>query len=400
MIAPEIPKNEHLRQKAVEKYGLLDTVPEESFDSITRLISYICDAPIALITLIDNDRNFLKSHHGIPFNESPREISFCGHAINSDEPIMIVEDSRKDERFHDNPLVEDHGAIFYAGVPLVNSDGYKLGTLCVYDNKPRTLNESQINALMDLSKQVMSLYEQKYNNLKLRKFQTHLEERNENLKKFASVVSHDLKSPLSNIVMLTDLLKEENQDNLNEESLQYLNYLKTSSLSLRDYIDGLLQFYKSDHTINQEKENIDFSSFFEKIKELTITGNNVVFEYPTHHRTFYANKNALEQVFLNLITNAIKYNNKDTPVVSIGFEETDSHYLFSVKDNGNGISEHEKSKIFDLFTTLGKEDRDGNKGSGIGLATVKKIISSLNGTVEINSEKGTGSEFSFTISKS
>ncbi|WP_109301114.1 ATP-binding protein [Aquimarina sp. AU474] len=400
MIAPQIPKNEYQRQKAVEKYGLLDTLPEESFDNITRLISYICDTPIALITLLDKDRNFLKSHLGIPFNESPREISFCGHAINSDDDIMIVEDSRKDERFHDNPLVSEYGAIFYAGVPLVNNDGYKLGTLCVYDHKPRKLDSKQINAMLDLSKQVMNLYEQKYNNTQLKKFQTHLEERNENLKKFASIVSHDLKSPISNIVMLTELLKEENQSNLSEESIQYIEYLRTSSLSLRDYVDGLLQFYKSDHTIKKKREHINLSAFFLEIKELSAAAVNVDFEYPKdNNTTVYANKSALQQVFLNLITNAIKYNSKEHIKISISFEDTKSHYTFSVKDNGDGISENDRSKIFELFTTLGKEDRDGNMGSGIGLATVKRIVNYLDGTITVDSQINEGSVFHFTVCK-
>jgi len=399
MIPPKNPKNELKRQKAVEKYGLLDTPAEESFDNITRLISDICDVPVAMITLLDNDRNFLKSHHGVPFNESPRKISFCGHAINSNEPIMIVEDSRKDQRFHDNPLVTDHNAIFYAGVPLVNSDGYKLGALCVYDNKPRTLTDKQISMMIDLSKQVMSLYEQNYNNIQLRAFQSELEERNENLRKFARIVSHDLKSPLSNIVMLTKLLKEENEDNLNEASLEYIKYLRTSSLSLSDYIDGLLTFYKSDNTINKEKEQIELSSFFENIKELTTSGISVCFKYPNKPISIYANKMALEQVFVNLVTNSIKYNAKSNIEVDITFEEKSKHYAFSVKDNGNGISKDDTNKIFDIFTTLGKEDRDGATGSGIGLATVKKIISSQEGTIEVNSEVGIGSEFHFTICK-
>ncbi|SHI47358.1 sensor histidine kinase [Aquimarina spongiae] len=398
MIAPAFPHNELKRQREVEKYGLLDSLPEESFDNITKLISYICDVPIALITLLDKERNFLKSHHGIPFNESPREISFCGHAINAEGPIMIVEDSRKDERFHGNPLVDDYKAIFYAGVPLVNSEGYKLGTLCVYDHKPRKLDEKQINTLIDLSKQVVSLFEQNYNNIQLKKAQEHLQERNENLRKFASVVSHDLKSPLANIVMLTDLLAEENKNTLNSDSVEYLHHLRSSSLSLRDYIDGLLQFYRSDHSI-EKRETVDLVPFFENIKELTATGGDIHFEYPQNPRSIYVNKSGLEQVFVNLITNAIKYNSKENVEIGITFEEQGDRYAFSVKDNGDGISEEHRSKIFDLFTTLGKEDRNGNMGSGIGLATVKKVVSNLGGCIQVNSEINKGSEFNFTLSK-
>ncbi|RKM93845.1 GAF domain-containing protein, partial [Aquimarina sp. BL5] len=241
MIAPVLPKNEKYRQIALEKYGLLDTLPEESYDNITSIISYICDVPISLIALIDKDRNFLKSHYGVPFNESPREISFCGHAINSDDPLTIITDSRKDERFKGNPLVDEHQAIFYAGAQLIDSDGFKLGTLCVYDTKPRELTSEQKDALLAMSKQVVNLFEQRYQNLRLTQLSDKLEKRNEDLKKFASVVSHDLKSPLANIISLTELLEDGNKDKLNEESLQYLEYLKTSSYSLRDYIDGILK---------------------------------------------------------------------------------------------------------------------------------------------------------------
>lgn len=133
MIEPTFPKNEQERQLAVERYEILDTLPETCFDDITALICDISGAPISLITMLDRDRNYLKSHHGVPFTESPRNISFCGHAINSGDEIMIVEDARLDERFHDNPLVSEFNAIFYAGVPLQTPDGYKLGTLCIYD---------------------------------------------------------------------------------------------------------------------------------------------------------------------------------------------------------------------------------------------------------------------------
>ena len=120
MIAPDFPDNEIQRQTAVEKYMLLDTLPEDCYDNITALMAYVCETPISLVTLLDKKRNFLKSHHGIPFNEFPREISFCGHAINSDDMITIVEDARLDKRFVDNPLVTEYQAIFYAGVPLID----------------------------------------------------------------------------------------------------------------------------------------------------------------------------------------------------------------------------------------------------------------------------------------
>ncbi|RKN06754.1 GAF domain-containing protein, partial [Aquimarina sp. AD1] len=306
MIAPILPKNEKFRQAAVEKYDLLDTLPEESYDNITSIMSYICDVPISLITLLDKERNFLKSHHGIPFSESPREISFCGHAINSDDPITIIKDSREDERFDGNPLVTEHQAVFYAGAPLIDSEGFKLGTLCVYDVKPRELTLEQKNALLAMSKQVVSLFEQRYQNLKLTQLRDKLEKRNEDLKKFASVVSHDLKSPLANIISLTELLEDDNKDNLNAESLQYLEYLRTSSYSLRDYIDGILKFYKSDDLGKNNEEEIDIDLLLEELKKITDSEHKVDFNLYSDVNQIFANKTALMQVLINLLTNAIK----------------------------------------------------------------------------------------------
>jgi len=399
MIAPEFPKNEKQRQAALEKYKILDTLPEESYDNITALMSYICDVPISLITLLDKDRNFLKSHFGVPFNESPRNTSFCGHAINAESQVTIIEDARKDERFIDNPLVSEFQAIFYAGAALVDSNGFKLGTLCIYDHKPRQLSSQQIDALVALSKQVVKLFEQRLQNIKLLKYQDILSKRNDNLKNFARLVSHDLKSPLSNIISLTELLEDENKDKLNEDSLQYIEYLKTSSNILRDYIDGLLKFYNSDDVLLKKREDVKTKSLFQELKTITNIDANTSLIFNTEVDTLFINKSALMQILINLITNAIKYNSKPKAIIDISLVETKTHYQFEVKDNGNGIPKDFSVKIFDLFSVVGTLDKYGNKGTGIGLATVKKIIEDLQGDISVTSVIDKGSVFKFTLPK-
>ncbi|MCW8980343.1 MAG: ATPase, partial [Altibacter sp.] len=109
MISPKAPYNEAERLAELHSYNLLDTLPEVDYDNITALIASICDVPISLVTLLDKDRNFLKSHFGLDIQESPRDISFCGHAILNDNDLFIVEDARKDERFYDNPIIEEYG---------------------------------------------------------------------------------------------------------------------------------------------------------------------------------------------------------------------------------------------------------------------------------------------------
>jgi len=401
MITPDFPINEKLRQQALEKYNLLDTLPEESYDNITSLMSYICDTPISLITLLDRNRNFLKSHHGVPFNESPREISFCGHAINSENPITIIEDARKDERFHDNPLVSEHNAIFYAGVPLVDPDGFKLGTLCVYDVKPRELTQEQINALLNMAKQVMSLFEEKYQNIKLQQLQESLEERNKNLEKFAGVVSHDLKSPLAQITALTELIEDDLKEEGNTEVHQYLEYIKNSSDTLRDYIDGILKFYKTDSILKQDNESVNFSDFMTSINTIFSIDKGITINYSTTLNIIKVNKAALTQVISNLVSNAIKYNDKSNTEINISLIESEDFYEFSVSDNGPGIEKKYLATIFDLFTTANTIDKNGESGTGIGLATVKKMITSLGGTISVvcNETETNGCNFKFSFAK-
>ncbi|WP_430411756.1 sensor histidine kinase [Kordia sp.] len=399
MISPLFPTNEKQRQKAVEKYQLLDTLSEESYDNITSLMSYICEVPISLITLLDYDRNFLKSHFGVPFNESPREISFCGHAININSEIMTVHDAREDKRFHDNPLVAEHNAIFYAGVPLVDPDGFKLGTLCVYDVKPRVLTNAQEDALKAMAKQVVSLFEERFKNIQLQKLQDELQKRNSDLERFAGVVSHDLKSPLAQIRMLTQLIEEEIKDTLSEETLQYLEYIKSSSDSLRGYIDGILKFYKADQVLKKEKENLAIAVLDQEIQNILNSEKKIKIEFQTAMTSMFVNKAGLMQILLNLVSNAIKYNDKLQTEITISITENEDFYQFVVSDNGPGISIDYQESIFELFTTAQKTDRNGNAGTGIGLATVKKVAKNLGGDVRVSSKVGLGSEFIFTLAK-
>ncbi|RYZ77696.1 MAG: PAS domain S-box protein [Proteobacteria bacterium] len=159
MKRPELPANEQARLAALRSYNILDTDPEELFDGITTLASQICGTSIALVSLVDENRQWFKSRAGLEARETPRDVSFCGHAILQNEILEVV-DARKDERFSDNPLVTgDPRVIFYAGAPLTTSSGENLGTLCVIDHEPHQLTESQRKALSALAKQVVALFE-------------------------------------------------------------------------------------------------------------------------------------------------------------------------------------------------------------------------------------------------
>ncbi|TYQ25225.1 GAF domain-containing protein [Pseudanabaena sp. UWO311] len=164
MQKPQIPLNESDRQAALERYNILDTLPEQEYDDLTQLAANICGTPIALISLIDRDRQWFKSSVGIDALETPRDISFCGHAVANDE-FLNVPDAIQDPRFADNPLVVNEPNIrFYAGVPLKTSDNFNLGTLCVIDRQPRDLTPQQIKQLEALGRLVISQLELRRNN--------------------------------------------------------------------------------------------------------------------------------------------------------------------------------------------------------------------------------------------
>ncbi|WP_347331049.1 PAS domain-containing protein [Marinimicrobium locisalis] len=157
MKAPEIPDNETERQQALDNTGLLAGGPEERFDRITRLACHTFSVPIALVSLIDRDRQWFKSRQGLDATETPRDISFCGHTIHQSEP-MIIEDALEDERFSDNPLVTSAPDIrFYAGAPLHTDTGHRLGTLCLIDRQPRSFDDTQIALLRELAGMVEDL---------------------------------------------------------------------------------------------------------------------------------------------------------------------------------------------------------------------------------------------------
>lgn len=158
-IAPKLP-NETARLAAVHRSGMLDTLPERPFDDVTALVAQICGTPIALISLIDADRQWFKSRIGFDVAETGRDIAFCAHAINVPDQVLVVGDTHKDDRFRDNPLVTSPPSIrFYAGAPIVTADGFALGTVCALDSQPRQLTEKQIESLRALSRLVGDLLE-------------------------------------------------------------------------------------------------------------------------------------------------------------------------------------------------------------------------------------------------
>lgn len=221
-----------------------------------------------------------------------------------------------------------------------------------------------------------------------------LEERNKELNNYAHIVSHDLKSPLRNIDALSSWLKEDHREHLNDDAKKYLDLINENISRMEDMVTGILE-YSTIGAQGYRKEPVDISKTINDI----VTHHVYVPEHITIkiHADFpiiQGDKHRLQQVFQNLIQNAVKYNDKNAGLIEIGFTIVNNKYEYFVKDNGIGIAEKYHKKIFNIFQKL-----ENNKDStGIGLSIVEKIVTNYGGYVKVFSEKGKGSSFVFTLS--
>ncbi|MCF8059737.1 MAG: GAF domain-containing protein [Bacteriovoracaceae bacterium] len=191
MRSAPLPENEEKRLRSLKELDILDTAIEASFDEITQLAAQICETPISLISLLDEERQWFKSRYGLEAESTPRDYAFCGHTILQNE-IFEVNDSRENNNFKDNPLVTGApNVIFYAGSPLLTPDNLALGTLCVIDNKPKKLNEFQKKSLKVLTKQVSIQFELRRSISKIASARA-----NEGALAMAVSYSHEINNPL------------------------------------------------------------------------------------------------------------------------------------------------------------------------------------------------------------
>lgn len=401
MILPENPENEKARLNALQSLNILDSLPEQQYDNITELASYICGTRNAVISLVDKNRQWFKSKVGISACETSREVSFCAHAIHNPTELMEISDTSSDLRFKDNPLVLDkeNPVIFYAGVPILDTSGHALGTLCVMDDQPKKLDEKQKKALYNLAQQVQELLKLHVLNNELKESRSHLKKHNELLKDFAGTVSHDMKMPLANLIVTSDILKKKYAELIDDNGKIYLNYLKKSSLSLSNYITDILAHYESSSYNIDDRKSFDVNDLLENIIELINIKHDCEINLPEFNHTLHCNRVALEQIFLNLIGNSIKYNDKEKAVIDLSISLDATHYIFKITDNGRGIPKDKIESIFDLFSTVGEYDREGQKGHGIGLCTVKKLVHQLGGEISVASELGSYTTFNFSIAQ-
>jgi signal transduction histidine kinase len=392
------PTNELQRVQAVRNYEIFDTEEEKDYDALTSIASMICQIPVALITFIDDQRQWFKSHHGTDINENLREYSFCTHTIASEEEIMVVSDASKDERFANNPMVTGPTKIsFYAGVPLINSEGYALGTLCVLDQVPRELTLDQQTALKILAKQVIDKIELRRKIAQLAAVNKELELSEKRKSDFLSIVSHELKTPITTLkanLQMLDRIKEKPDSPLFpklvdscSKNVEKINLMVDDLLNMHRYSENQLELNKTHFSIYDLMSICCNHVRIDDRHELLVEGDQKILLYADEHR--------IEQVLVNFVNNAVKYA-PDSRQIDLTVSKLDSNVKVSVKDYGPGIPEENIPHLFDRYW---RASHSGKKytGLGLGLYICAEIIARHDGKIGVESTIGQGSTFWFTL---
>jgi signal transduction histidine kinase len=391
MKEPAKPFDEAERLDALYSYQILDTEEEQEYDEIVSLASYICGTPISLISLVDENRQWFKARIGLSEKETSRNISFCSHAINHEE-ILLVKDASLDIRFRENPLVTGNPMIrFYAGMPLVSPSGKKIGTLCVLNTVPQELDEKQLEALKILSKQVIKQME-------LRKKNERLKLLNQNANKLISIISHEFKSPLVSLDGLLRLFRDNAIEGKEfyewipsiENSLGTALHLSENILKWVDTQLGGRKLTKFPHNLN---EIFQFS--VSAAQTQAQAKQNTIGILVPEGLTIFADRGMVELVLNNLLINANKFSSGSKIMVLA--EARDGRAIISVKDNGVGMSESKLNNLFNWESRRSSSGTNGERGSGFGLLICKDFVEANDGQIWAESQLGQGTAFFISL---
>lgn len=371
-------ENEPQRLTALLKSHVLDT--NISYDDITLIASHVCDTPIALVTLVDKDIAHFRSTIGLSLTSAPREDVFCSHTIQQ-EDVYIIEDTYNDEKFANNHFVANEPHLrFYAGAPLIDKEGYALGTLCVMDFKPRKLNPGQVNALKALSRQVMNLIELNQSQTKLNEnFRSMLQSaRLSSLGEVANGVAHEVNNPLSVIEHAIEKMSRVQQYDANAISV-----IQNASSKLNKIFSGLRSFGRSGENDPAEKFNV--KNLLENTLEFYSTRakeDGVFLELKSdEHHIIEARQTQIEQILMNLMQNAFEAAHlAEIKWISLKSYEEGDEVVIEVADSGPGIEKDLSEKIFDPFYTT----RDAHGSIGLGLSVSKKLAENNGGKLYLD----------------
>lgn len=390
---------ESSRIKRLKEYNILDTLPEEDFDNITRIASAICQTPIALISLVDTDRQWFKSAIGLKERETPLEASFCARAIQDPSNVLTVTDATLDERFCKTPLVTGSlGIRFYTGVPLVDAEGHALGTLCIIDNKPRQpLSNDQQTTLQALAAQVMRLLELRLRNKEIQSVSDKLLQKTEELHQFALTLSHDIKSPLAGIQQLAELIKEKMPEDVDPRVRESIEMIRNTGIKLQDMIGSVLDYYQLGEDTNTSPESIDLNSFLMEVAQLSLGSLQARFEIHAASCDVHFKKPVLQIVLMNLLENAYRHNRNEDLLIQLKASANAGFVQIAVVDNGEGMDVSRLKNLHQISQSNSQKDRFGRRSHGLGLAKVRKLLEAENIELHVDSVIGKGTSFYFNI---
>jgi signal transduction histidine kinase len=396
------PFNDTERLNTLASYDVLDTPPEQTFDCLTRLACTQFDAPIAVVSLVDQARQWFKSSQGLNVTETPREVAFCAHAILRDEPLIVL-DATRDERFCTNPLVcGDPGIRFYAGAPLTTRQGFRLGTFCVIDLTARQdFAGDEIVALKDFALAAMQALE-----LRKRVMLTEATSQEDRIAEDArtelfSMVAHEIKSPIAALYKMAQTMGSRifgpMGDPRYEEFSILISELAEQAMGTTDRMLSFARIRTGDVELNDEQISVrDLLGRINRLLTPTIENGHASVRIAPIDDDFVlmADRTYVVQMLTNLITNAVKYSETD-PRVEIATKVSDTGALeIAVIDSGIGMSPDGISQALIPYVRLKRTGRTEVGGVGIGLPLVKRLIELHGGQLVIDSIEGVGTKAS------
>lgn len=389
MISASYPADEEERLRALRGFEVLDTAPEQAFDDLTQLASEICGTPIALVSLVDAERQWFKSRVGLDAPETSRDLAFCAHAILGDG-VFEVPDASKDERFADNPLVLQAPDIrFYAGAPLRTAAGRALGTLCVIDRQPRSLTGLQRRTLEVLGRQVMSQME-------LRLAARKALDLNQAKSRFLASMSHELRTHMNAILGFSALIKKKGTDSRTRD---FAGRIHASGRRLLEMINDLLDISKIEAgKIDFKAQPVDLAAMaLDLVSELEAVAKPGValrHDVPPDLEPVQSDPARLRQVLVNILGNALKFTEQGEVVLQVEADKNGAPACLRVSDTGIGMTDDQLENIFKPFEQVHHGTDRPFEGAGLGLALCQTLCRGLGLRLGVTSEPGRGSVFS------
>jgi len=390
-----IPKNEFDRVIDLADYDLDYSALEDNFKDLARLAANVAGTKISLVNLIDSFTQWSISNHGLAIDQMPREDSVCQYTIMDDQPFEIA-DLSVDDRFKNKFYVTDDPNLrYYYGLPLTTSEGHNIGALCVLDKEIKSISPEKTELLKIIASEIV-------NRLKALKVINDLKGQLKYADETKKKVAHDIRGPLGGIIGLAQIISEQGRSNQMDEVLEFINLIQKSGKSILELADEILTAEETKAPKADEFNLLMLKDKLEKLYQPQARNKNIrftVFLSP-ETATVPFSRNKLLQIIGNLISNAMKFTPEGGQVrVSLVLKtEDDSPVLLriSVSDSGVGMSEEAIEKIIE-GTASSTDGTEGEHGYGFGLALVKHLISSLNGTMNIISKPGEGATFEVNL---